>query len=171
MVTVIRFSQIVEPPERALRQRRDAAPQLSVGAPMADYALPHHLAAGLAARAGLGGDLRPGALAAVVARGRGGRGAAAPATRAASARVSRMVWKSLLPYRVEFEVTTTRVERPHLLEADAVGELSGIGRWRLYEQDGVTAVLYEWNVATTQGLDEPAGAARRARSSSGTTTG
>ena len=61
-----------------------------------------------------------------------------------------MVWKSLLPYRVEFEVTTTRVERPHLLEADAVGELAGVGRWRLYEQDGATAVLYEWNVATTK---------------------
>lgn len=64
--------------------------------------------------------------------------------------VSRMVWKSLLPYRVEFEVTTTHVERPHLLQADAVGELTGVGRWRLYESDGVTAVLYEWNVATTK---------------------
>jgi uncharacterized protein YndB with AHSA1/START domain len=64
--------------------------------------------------------------------------------------VSRMVWKSLLPYRVEFQVTTTRVERPHLLEADAVGELAGVGRWRLFEHDGATAVLYEWNVATTK---------------------
>jgi uncharacterized protein YndB with AHSA1/START domain len=64
--------------------------------------------------------------------------------------VSRMVWRSLLPYRVEFRVTTTRVERPLLLEADAVGELLGIGRWRLFEQDGATAVLYEWNVATTR---------------------
>jgi len=64
--------------------------------------------------------------------------------------VARMVWKSLLPYRVEFEITTTQVERPHLLQADAVGELSGVGRWRLYEQGGVTAVLYEWNVATSK---------------------
>ena len=64
--------------------------------------------------------------------------------------VSRMVWKSLLPYRVEFEVTTTRVEPQRLLEGHAVGELEGIGRWRFYEQDGVTAVLYEWNVATTK---------------------
>jgi uncharacterized protein YndB with AHSA1/START domain len=64
--------------------------------------------------------------------------------------VARMVWKSLLPYRVEFEITTTHVERPHLLQADAVGELSGVGRWRLFERDGVTAVLYEWNVATTK---------------------
>jgi uncharacterized protein YndB with AHSA1/START domain len=64
--------------------------------------------------------------------------------------VSRMVWRSLLPYRVEFQVTTTKVERPLLLEADAVGELRGVGRWRLFEQDGATAVLYEWNVATTR---------------------
>jgi hypothetical protein len=61
-----------------------------------------------------------------------------------------LVWKSLLPYRVEFEVTTTRVEKPFLMEADAVGELSGVGRWRFYEHDGVTAVLYEWNVATSK---------------------
>lgn len=64
--------------------------------------------------------------------------------------VSRMVWKSLLPYRVEFKVTTTRVEPEQLLEGHAVGELEGVGRWRLYEQDGVTAVLYEWNVSTTK---------------------
>jgi hypothetical protein len=64
--------------------------------------------------------------------------------------VSRMVWKSLLPYRICFEVTTTRVEHPALMEGRAVGELEGTGRWRLYEQDGITAVLYEWNVATTR---------------------
>ena len=64
--------------------------------------------------------------------------------------VSRLVWKSLLPYKVEFEVTTTRVEHLQLLEADAIGELTGIGRWRFYEQDGITAVLYEWNVATSK---------------------
>jgi hypothetical protein len=51
---------------------------------------------------------------------------------------------------VEFQVTTTRVERPFLLEADAVGELAGVGRWRLFERDGVTAALYEWNVSTTK---------------------
>ena len=64
--------------------------------------------------------------------------------------VSRLVWKSLLPYRVEFEVTSTRVERYNLMEGHAVGELEGIGRWRFYEQDGLTAVLYEWNVSTTK---------------------
>jgi len=47
-------------------------------------------------------------------------------------------------------VTTTRVEPPQVIEGRAEGELSGIGRWRLYEADGVTAVLYEWSVATTR---------------------
>jgi hypothetical protein len=73
-----------------------------------------------------------------------------PAGEDGTGAVSRMVWKSLLPYRVGFEITSTRIERPYLLEADAVGELSGIGRWRLYEDDGITAVLYEWNVATSK---------------------
>ncbi len=64
------------------------------------------------------------------------------------------VWRSRLPYPVRFEITTTRVEPPHLLEGDAAGELEGTGRWRLFEQRSgetpVTAVLYEWNVATTK---------------------
>jgi uncharacterized protein YndB with AHSA1/START domain len=65
------------------------------------------------------------------------------------------LWRSRLPYPVRFEVTTTRVERPFLLEGDAVGELAGVGRWRLFEQEAaggpaVTAVLYEWNVSTTK---------------------
>jgi uncharacterized protein YndB with AHSA1/START domain len=64
--------------------------------------------------------------------------------------VSRMVWRSLLPYRVEFEILTTRVEPQALLEGEASGDLAGIGRWRFYEQDGVTAVLYEWEVRTTK---------------------
>ena len=62
----------------------------------------------------------------------------------------RYVWKAKLPYRVEFEIVTTRVERPHLLEGDADGELAGVGLWRLFEHDGVTAVVYEWNVRTTR---------------------
>jgi hypothetical protein len=62
----------------------------------------------------------------------------------------RYIWRSKLPYRLEFFMRTTRVERPHLLQGDASGELAGIGRWRLFEQGGVTAVIYEWNVHTTR---------------------
>ena len=62
----------------------------------------------------------------------------------------RYIWKSKLPYKLEFFVRTTKVEKPYLLEGTAEGELAGVGRWRLFEQGGVTAVLYEWNVRTTR---------------------
>jgi uncharacterized protein YndB with AHSA1/START domain len=64
--------------------------------------------------------------------------------------VARYVWKSRLPYELAFEIVTTRVERPHLLEGQASGELAGTGRWRLFEAGEATAVLYEWNVRTTR---------------------
>jgi uncharacterized protein YndB with AHSA1/START domain len=62
----------------------------------------------------------------------------------------RYVWKSKLPYKLEFTMRTTKVQRPHLLEGQADGELAGTGRWRMYEADGTTAVLYEWDVHTTK---------------------
>jgi uncharacterized protein YndB with AHSA1/START domain len=62
----------------------------------------------------------------------------------------RYVWRAKLPYRVEFFIRTTRVERHNLLEGNATGELAGVGRWHLFEQDGLTAVIYEWNVHTTR---------------------
>jgi uncharacterized protein YndB with AHSA1/START domain len=63
--------------------------------------------------------------------------------------VGRYVWKSRLPYRLEFDMRITRVERPALMEGAAAGELAGTGRWRLFEDGGVTAVTYEWDVRTT----------------------
>jgi uncharacterized protein YndB with AHSA1/START domain len=70
--------------------------------------------------------------------------------------VGRYTWRSKLPYKLDFEMTTTRVDKPHLLEGQAVGELAGVGRWRLFEENGasgdgpVTVVVYEWNVHTTK---------------------
>ena len=63
--------------------------------------------------------------------------------------LGRYVWKSRLPYRLEFEVRTTAVDRPRTMEGVATGELAGSGRWRLSERDGATEVVYEWDVATT----------------------
>jgi len=62
-----------------------------------------------------------------------------------------IVWRSFLPYDLAFETKVTRVERPRAMEGTATGDLAGTGRWRLYEDlDGLVAVLYEWNVATTK---------------------
>ena len=63
--------------------------------------------------------------------------------------LARYTWRSRLPYELEFDVLTTRVERPHLVEGTATGALAGLGRWRLFEGRG-TAVTYEWNVETTE---------------------
>ena len=63
--------------------------------------------------------------------------------------VSRFHWRSVLPYTLSFELRITRVERPHLLEGQATGELEGTGTWRLYEGPGL-AVVYDWRVRTTK---------------------
>lgn len=63
--------------------------------------------------------------------------------------VSRFTFRSVLPYDLVFEMRSVRVERPRLLEGVASGELAGVGRWRFFEEGGITAVVYEWNVETT----------------------
>jgi hypothetical protein len=55
----------------------------------------------------------------------------------------------VLPYELSFDSRVTRVERPHLIEGTATGELEGTGVWRLYEGSG-TAAVYEWRVHTTR---------------------
>jgi hypothetical protein len=62
----------------------------------------------------------------------------------------RIAWRSRIPYPIEFEFHVDRVERPHLMAGRALGELEGSGCWRLFEDGGLTAVTYEWNVATTK---------------------
>jgi hypothetical protein len=64
--------------------------------------------------------------------------------------LSRHRWRSRLPYVIEFESRTTRVEPPWAIDGHATGELEGEGRWRLFERDGVTAVLYQWDVRTSK---------------------
>ena len=62
----------------------------------------------------------------------------------------RVEWRSRIPYSIEFDFTVEEVEEPGLMSGRAEGDLNGHGRWRLFEDGGVTAVLYEWNVATSK---------------------
>lgn len=62
----------------------------------------------------------------------------------------RVRWRSVVPYSVEFEFEVERVELPLLMHGRARGDLDGTGTWRLYEQDGLTAVTYDWRVTTTR---------------------
>ena len=73
-----------------------------------------------------------------------------PGTPCGVGRRGRYTWRSRIPYPVHFEVVSTVVAGPHLLAGDVSGDLEGIGRWRLLEEDGVTAAVYEWNVRTTK---------------------
>lgn len=63
--------------------------------------------------------------------------------------LDRFTWRSVLPYSLTFDLRVSHVERPHLIEGRATGELEGVGTWRLYDGDGV-AIVYEWRVRTTK---------------------
>src|SRR5829696_3701148 len=62
----------------------------------------------------------------------------------------RVAWRSRIPYELEFDFAVERTESPREMEGRATGALTGTGHWRLFEQDGVTAVLYDWHVQTTK---------------------
>ena len=62
----------------------------------------------------------------------------------------RYTWKSKLPYRLIFEMETTRVEPFSLIEGRAIGELEGQGRWTLSHEKGITTARYDWKVVTTK---------------------
>jgi uncharacterized protein YndB with AHSA1/START domain len=65
-------------------------------------------------------------------------------------KLSRSTWKSRLPYELSFDLRVSRVERPHLIEGQASGELEGVGTWRVFGGPGTTAVVYDWRVRTTR---------------------
>jgi hypothetical protein len=62
----------------------------------------------------------------------------------------RIAWRSRVPYELEFDFGVIDLDEPRSMRGAASGALTGTGQWRLFEQDGVTAVLYEWNVETTK---------------------
>lgn len=61
-----------------------------------------------------------------------------------------MVWKTPLSYTLTFESHITRVEPPHWLELDAIGEVEGKGHWKLSSVAEGTLVHYYWSVRTTK---------------------
>lgn len=65
--------------------------------------------------------------------------------------IRRTVWKSALPYKLEFDTEVLRVDKHSLIEVRAFGELDGTGVWQFADlgRDG-TNVRYDWTVKTTK---------------------
>ena len=64
--------------------------------------------------------------------------------------VRRYTWKSLLPYKLTFDMRTVRVEPLSIIEAVATGELAGKGLWQFSVDQMGTVARYDWEVETTK---------------------
>lgn len=64
--------------------------------------------------------------------------------------VWRYAWQGQLPYRVAFEVRTTRIEKLAVIEGAACGDLEGVGRWRFCREAGLSVVHCEWHVRSNR---------------------
>ena len=64
--------------------------------------------------------------------------------------VRRYTWRGALPYRISFDMQTTRISKFSLIEGQATGELSGRGCWSLSTDASATVVRYDWEVDTTK---------------------
>jgi uncharacterized protein YndB with AHSA1/START domain len=64
--------------------------------------------------------------------------------------LGRYTWRSVIGYRLSFEMRITRVERPDVMEGRASGDLDGTGAWRLTTEGDATVVVFEWRVRTTR---------------------
>jgi hypothetical protein len=64
--------------------------------------------------------------------------------------VHRSTWKSALPYSLEFDSEVVRIETNRLIEAQATGELEGIGIWQFFDEGPGVRVRYDWKVDTNK---------------------
>lgn len=65
--------------------------------------------------------------------------------------VREMTWRSVLPYRLTFQMRTTTIEPKRTIAAVSSGELAGEGVWTL-EPNGPeeTRVRYDWRVTANK---------------------
>jgi len=62
----------------------------------------------------------------------------------------RYTWRSVLPYKLTFDMTLVEKIPHRRLVGKASGELEGTGTWAFEEKDGITYVRYDWQVRTTR---------------------
>jgi uncharacterized protein YndB with AHSA1/START domain len=59
---------------------------------------------------------------------------------------SRQHFKGRLPYHLHTRSRISRLEPPHIIEADVEGDLRGHGKWTLTEIPAGTHVRFDWQV-------------------------
>jgi uncharacterized protein YndB with AHSA1/START domain len=59
---------------------------------------------------------------------------------------SRQHFKGRLPYHLHTRSQITRLEPPHVIEADVDGDLRGHGKWTLTATSAGTHVRFDWQV-------------------------
>ncbi|MBX7110002.1 MAG: SRPBCC family protein [Chitinophagales bacterium] len=65
-------------------------------------------------------------------------------------KVSRFIFKSVLPYRLVFQLELIRLQHHHFMIGQASGELEGTGTWTFDMDQDVVRIQYNWNVKTTR---------------------
>lgn len=65
-------------------------------------------------------------------------------------RVLRCTWQGHLPYRLSFDLHTTRMQPLLAVEGAVDGDLQGTGRCLFAQEGTVTTVRHEWRVRTTR---------------------
>lgn len=63
---------------------------------------------------------------------------------------SRITFRTALPYGFTFDTIITRLEPPHVMEAQASGDLVGRGLWTLTADGESCLVRYDWNISTNK---------------------
>ena len=60
----------------------------------------------------------------------------------------RYCWRTALPYRLNLEMTLTRIEPCRAVAVSVAGDLRGTGECRLTAETAVTRVQFDWRVQT-----------------------
>jgi hypothetical protein len=59
-------------------------------------------------------------------------------------------WKSVLPYKISFQMKLVEKDAPKHMSGVAFGELEGRGEWFVEQRGDITYVQYNWDVFTNK---------------------
>lgn len=62
----------------------------------------------------------------------------------------RCTWQGRLPYRLRFDLLTTRIQPLVAVEGEVAGDLEGYGRCGFSQRGAVSVIRHEWRVRTTR---------------------